>query len=693
MLRHASSISSRRTILQHTRQSRSHLRCVSSGSQLPSSSSSIGRKRLAPWKSSTVPIPSSTTTTNPVRWHASVFSGRWEDKEWHQKDFLKDVTVKEKESWLDSMLKDKFQEVDVQAFLIILQALATPDIDDTGAPRRAEHWMARLKSHPSLHPTPECYQAAIQAWANSNKENILVVVNRSERWLNELIAESENAPERIRPTIECYNAFLDALTRGRSGSNKRNQTIVQSNASKAEGILRRLHSEFHHFGEAATVIPNTDTFNFVIRGWTRCKHDTIIAKKVLALLRLMEAYQRENPTSSRVLPDTRSYSMAIDAFGSVAKMKARECYESDGGFSNDPSVNGISELEEAQSILTYMHDLQDAGVKGVVPHAIPYNILITGWASIAGYGHEDAPFRAEAILRTMLSHKDNGFADRAPDRISFEKVISAWANSNHPNAGKRANWWLKRLWNDAEVDGNAELLPNKTTYNIVMRALAKTDGAKAAETLLLKLGDKYKEQKEIYLCPNSESFAIVIRAWLQKAKRERNVEDRIAALRRAIEWLQSLQQVENEQNLSTSPELYLGVLRCATKCARRRRETLKLATETFEAMKHSRFQYDSYPYSLLLQIGLDALSGPKDDDERILFVENLLVDCSEDGLVSSTFLQAIMNSRTYATGWTKDAKQELIQRFFSEWPLPQSWSRNVSNPRSIPLPNHVGLVV
>ncbi|KAL3939944.1 MAG: hypothetical protein SGBAC_005430 [Bacillariaceae sp.] len=682
MLRHASSISSRRAFIQHARQIKPRVRCISVG-QFPRSS--IERKRLAPWKP-TIPIPS---TNNPVRWHASVFSGRWDDKEWHQKDFLKDATVKEKESWLQTMLESHYKELDVRAFLIVLQALATPHIDDAGAPRRAEHWMARLKGHSSISATPECYQAAIQAWANSKNENILVVVNRSERWLNELIAEGEAAPERIRPTIECYNAFLDALTRGRSGSNKRNQTIVQSNASKAEGILRRLHSEFHHFGDTAPVAPNTETFNFVIRGWTRCKHDNRISKKVLALLRLMEAYQRENPTSSRVLPDSRSYSMAIDALGSVAKMKARRCYETEG-FIDDPSVNGISELEEAQSILTYMHDLQDAGVKGVVPHAIPYNILITGWASIAGFGHEDAPFKAEEILRTMLSHKDNGFADRAPDRISFEKVISAWANSNHPNAGKRANWWLKRLWNDAEVDSNAELLPTKTTYNIVMRALAKTDGVHAAETLLLTLGDKYKEQKEMNLCPNSESFAIVIRAWLQKAKQERNVEDRIAALRRAIEWLQSLQQVENEQNLSTSPELYLGVLRCATKCARRRRETLTLATETFEAMKTSRFQYDSYSYCLVLEVGLEALSGPKDDHERALFVENLLIDCSEDGLVSSTVLQAIGKSRTYATGWTKDAKHQLVDHLFPEWPLPQAWSRNVTNSRSIPQPHHVG---
>lgn len=269
----------------------------------------------------------------------------------------------------------------------------------------------------------------------------------------------------------------------------------------------------------------------------------------------------------------------------------------------------------------------------------------------------------------------------------------AWTNSDHPNAGRRASFWLKRLWNDAENDGNAELLPTKTTYNIVMRALAKTEGAQKAESLLLELGDKYKEQNEMNLCPNSESFAIVIRAWLQQASKGRSVDDRIAALRRANEWLQSLQEIENERNLTTSPELFLGVLRCATKCARRRRETLTLAMGTFEAMKASRFQCDSVPYCLLLRVGLDALSGAEDDEERTHFVENLLTDCSEDGFVNSSFLRAIAESQTYYDGWTNDAKEDLIDYLFPDWPLPQSWSRNVSNRRSLPLPEHVGRTI
>lgn len=648
-------------------------------------------------------------TTVSLR-NASVFSG-WEGRDWRQNDFLKDKTVKEKEAWLESMISSQWEEVDVEAFLVVLKALASHGLEDAGAPRRAEYWMTRLKNHGSLKPTAECYQAAIQAWANSNKDDILVVVNRSERWLNELIAESEVSSSGVKPTIECYNAFLDACTRGRPGRNKRNQSIVENNAVRAEAVLRRLHSRHHHLGEHAEVIPNTDTFNFVIRGWTRCKHDEIIAKRVLSLLRLMETYQRENPTSSLVLPNTKSYSMSMDALVSVAKMKARRCLQEGSCFKDDPSINGVNELNEAEAILNYMHDLYDGGVVGVVPHRIPYNILITGWAAVAGFGHANAPFKAEEIIRKMLSHKDKGFEEAAPDRISFEKVrllkiklfqciqilpltgyfhcqiISSWANSGHPNAGKRANWWLQKMWDDSELDGNSKMLPTKTTYNLVMSAVSEAEGALEAENLLLALGDKYKEEKEPELCPNSESFAIVIRAWLKKVEHDSNIADRVQSLSRAGEWLTSLREVENEKNLSTAPELFIGVLRAATKCARGRRKTLDLATDTFQGLRDSRFHHDTIPYCLLLQVGLDALSDGEGEDaarERKWLVEDLFSKCCEDGLVSNIFLQTLARSRTYETGWTDDERQDVIDQLLPDWPLPKSWSRNLSSQRFLP---------
>ncbi|KAL3912451.1 MAG: hypothetical protein SGILL_006875 [Bacillariaceae sp.] len=518
--------------------------------------------------------------------------------------------------------------------------LAAPEVvrKDPGVPRRAELWMNRLSNlyalsnyHPELQPTVECYQHVIQCWANADKEQPMVIVNRSERWLKEMLEqcreedadvllpivtlsdnnvnnnhpESPQVPQRqqhpnhkpLTPTMACLNAFLDGCTRGRPGRNKKSQRMVTSNAKKAEAILRRLISYAHHYGDEATVQFNTDTCNFVIRGWTRCKHDETIHWRVLSILRLMESYQREDPLDSQVRPDTKSYSMAMDALIAVSKLKAEKYYKNlrqhqnhyrkrhdDADAPNEnPSRNGMEEIDQAHAILQYMHELYDAGVEGVIPHRVPYNILITGWAGRAAFvsdaSNENSgtpPFKAEEILRAMLSHRDDGFVSASPDVISYEKVMLAWANSGHPNAGKRATWWLKQLWREHDrrhqqqisaSDEDIDLLPTVSTYNIAMKALARSEGALAAENLLLDLGERYQQDHTPGLCPNSESFAIVVRAWLQLADQTRNLDERIRSLKRAVEWLTSLREIENEKNLSTAPELYHGVIRVARSAA------------------------------------------------------------------------------------------------------------------------------
>jgi hypothetical protein len=512
----------------------------------------------------------------------------------------------------------------------------------------------------------------------------------------------------LKPTIECFNAFLDGCTRGRPGKNKKNQRVVRDNAQKAESILRRLHSHYHHHGEQAIIIPNTDTFNYVIRGWTRCRHDDTIHWRVLSLLRLMESYQRANPVESTVKPNTKSYSMAIDALVKVSKLKARDYYSNNrkapnfnnisnrdnNSFANeDASKNGMQEMEEAHAIVDYMHKLYEAGVEGVVPHTVPYNILITGWAGLAifsNYTSNSAQFRAEDILRKMISHRDDhGFRELSPDVISYEKVILAWANSGHPNAGQRAMWWLKQLWKDYDLEkqssvtsnsSSIDLLPTVNTYNITMTALARTDGALAAENLLLDLGEKYQKDRLPSLCPNSESFSVVIRAWLNSAEQASNVDDRITCLRRAVEWLSSLRKIENEKNLSTAPDLYGGVLRIAIPAAKHAPSVLELAQDVFDDYRQSRHRVDFASYTALLQVGLKAYNGPEDSDNRREFVHRVFAECCDDGLISNTFVRALANNPSLEC-------KEIIDEYFHRFPLPHSWSRNVTNTKAHVLPS------
>mmetsp|Transcript_5179 Transcript_5179/g.11487 ORF Transcript_5179/g.11487 Transcript_5179/m.11487 type:complete len:787 (+) Transcript_5179:256-2616(+) len=696
------------------------------------------------------------------------------NKEWHCPSFMSGSNIAEKEAWLESLLattntgnitnttstmNHRHQRgtlddspIDIEAFLVVLKALASADaVEDAGSARRGDMWMNRLLNLNARHlqPTSECYQYVIQAWANSNKEQAIVIRNRSQRWFNELVGKSgddllsstilsthDNTRTRqdflkVEPTIECFNAFLDGLSRGRQGKSKREREILLENATMGESILRRLHSLYTHrskqegdnknktsravrafecHSENAVIIrPNTDTFNYVIRGWTRCKHEAFMHEKVLAILRLMETYQRENPAAFIIdrdapRPNTKSYAMAMDALITEAKRKARNYNhrrQRRGKITNfedgnqeeieNTHLNGIDEINEAASILKYLHDLHDAGVEGVVPHRVPYNILITGWAALASisqdkYYHKipndnhGEEFKAEEILRAMISHRENGFLEASPDVVSYEKVMLAWANSGHPNAGKRAQWWLKQLWRDydlypestSESSHKSSLLPTVNTYNIVMKALAWTDGALAAENVLLDLGEKHRDSTDHPgLCPNSESFAIVIKAWLESAKESRNVDERISSIRRAYEWLSSLRGIENENDLSTSPELFTGLLAMTKICAKQRPRVLDLAMQIFEDFRQSRHRLDYISYATLLQVGLQAHARGS-GELRGIFVEKLFAECCNDGLVSNVFIRTLVDDPSIEC-------KELVDRVLQDWPLPSYWSRNLKN--------------
>lgn len=355
-------------------------------------------------------------------------------------------------------------------------------------------------------------------------------------------------------------------------------------------------------------------------------------------------------------------------------MKARACII-EGGYSKDATKNGVAEMNEAEALLKYMHELYDAGVEGVVPGRVAYNLLIGGWAGLAEAKHFNAPFQAEAIFRRMLAHQDNGFNEAAPDRVSYEKVMLAWANSRNQNAGKRAQWWMQQLWNASELQGNKDLLPTKFTYNIVIKALAFSEGALAAENLLLDMGDRYRKEMSHSLCPNSESFAIVIQAWLRQVHQERSIEGQIGALQRAVEWLSSLREIEKDNNLSTTPEQYHRVLEAAKTCARERPEVLDLAKTIFHDQQQSRHGIDVFSYSRLLDVGLEALSSAENTEERNNFVQSLFQSCCEDGMLGKYFVRALVNY----DGWTLEEREEMQQRLFHTWPFPPSWTRNVKS--------------
>ena len=594
---------------------------------------------------------------------------------------MEDATIEEKEKWLNSLIQNNDERLDTHAYLVVLKDLAKSN--QSGSPHRAEDWMRKLEAaaatHPKLQPTVECYNNVIQSWANSGDDASISVV-RAERWLSKL---GNNA------NTESYNAFLDSCSRGRGG--RRSYATAQKRAIQAKETLDYMIRQYKELGSDSPVIPNTESFNHVIRALTRCRHDPTVAHQVMIILKQMTEYQKKDPENSPIKPNTKSYTMTLDAFSITARRKASNCLDrlkkgSDEDF-QDATTNGLQEIQTMQDLLAYMHKLHESGgLDYAMPNTVTYNVLISAWARVSGPIHPNAPLEAEKVLRKMIALREDFHFAVAPDVGSYTKVILAWTNLGRDTAGKRAQWWLKQLYEEYEVANDDRLRPTVGAYNAVIMAWSKVGRPENAEMLLVDLILNEKSEKIPCLKANSESFALVIHAWLKIDANESADSTQLGErFRRAAKWLDKLIWLEeNGDNVTSTPELFDNVLKAATKCKNPEPDILDFSISILDRYRASRHRVDTYAYVYLLQTGLNTLGTCEYNDTRFAFLEQLFRDCCDDGLLSNAFVRELANGPVYYDGWTQGESAKVVKEFFSDWPLPREWSRNLNHDYHVP---------
>eukprot|EP00523_Entomoneis_sp_CCMP467_P011964 CAMPEP_0168718216 /NCGR_PEP_ID=MMETSP0724-20121128/400_1 /TAXON_ID=265536 /ORGANISM="Amphiprora sp., Strain CCMP467" /LENGTH=578 /DNA_ID=CAMNT_0008764715 /DNA_START=193 /DNA_END=1927 /DNA_ORIENTATION=+ len=558
-----------------------------------------------------------------------------------------------------SFMSESEALVDREAFLVVLRALSTSEVRD--APLRAERWMLRLEklhaiscagSNPSekdsterLRPDQECYERVISTWLRADKEDPRISIARSEKWL--------------QPNTKILNLFLDLCTKGRGAKSGLNLAV--KHAEKAESILKDMIEDSERLGFRSTIAPNKDSFNFVIRGWTRCRKIPNIVERTSNALQLFEEYQKTHDAS--VAPDQKSYAMLLDALSVRAKMKVAKCR--DWG---NKELNGFSELETIERIIRHMHDIGEESNPDLSPTAHSYNILLSCWANLAP-GHTNAPFEAEKVLHRMSRFKNEGEDSISPDTVSYTIVMRAWANSTHPTAPERVVWWLTKLLRDYDMTRDERLRPNTKLYNVVLRTLCAAQEMTKAEKILSSLIQHSQNDSNNDLAPNSESFVCVIRGWAGLAKK-----GSIDALKRAARQLDILIDYEMaETGLLSSLDLFERILDACAHLAPVKPVVLDTAVDTFEKLRRSRHTTSCQAFASLLHTGLLALSRPENDHVRQAFVTELIKDCCEAGLVGRPVLRALSNGPVRHTGYTFEASERLIADLFPYWPLPASW--------------------
>eukprot|EP00547_Thalassionema_nitzschioides_P009758 CAMPEP_0194226636 /NCGR_PEP_ID=MMETSP0156-20130528/42258_1 /TAXON_ID=33649 /ORGANISM="Thalassionema nitzschioides, Strain L26-B" /LENGTH=573 /DNA_ID=CAMNT_0038959063 /DNA_START=151 /DNA_END=1872 /DNA_ORIENTATION=- len=534
-----------------------------------------------------------------------------------------------KERWLSDLRARYPSVVDIEAHLVVLRGIVNSS--QPGSPQKAEEYI--FHHMPGCEPTDDCYEAVLEAWSNSPKEDSSLCILRAKRWFAKI----------KEPKLQSYHLLLNVVSKGRVKRIKRARAIAarEENAKAAEQIL-----------ETMTVPPDTDAYNYVLRAWAKVFDPVVSAGKVVHWLNKMEQAQQANPSGS-VQPNTKSYTIAMQAYAVLAGYRAKS-----------GKGEGLEEVEQIEALLRYMNELKKQGFQDIVPNTVAYNTLMSAYARLSRFPkHEDAPLKAEKVLRRMMSIGN----DAQPDRLSFSKVILAWSNVQRPTSGHRADYWLGKLWELYEVTKKKDILrPTINTYNIVLKAW-KNDPMNMEKVFAEMLHAETLDDKDLFLKPNSESFSLLIHAW---AKVDPS---------RALMWLEELMQREvansAEWSVTTVPDLFHVIIKYAARDPSI--DNLVLGLKVFDYYRLSRHPLDVMSYVWLLELGLKAFSTQDHDHDRQEFVVDIVNDCCNDGFVSGAFVRKLSNSETYYEGWTIEESRDIVAELFSQWPLPASWSRNV----------------
>lgn len=633
-------------------------------------------------------------------------------------------------TWAESELDPGEVYADTDSVLIALQSLAT-DTNTRGVHLRAERLVLKLERQyeqmlqrhekHSIHdaisqnhdsskfaPNADCYECVIKAWQVAAKyEDPTVAVVRAQRWLQKCSIHP------LRPSLESYNAFLDICSIGPKPRRTRidNEKLLRDNAWLAQKTLLFMIAQSQKdiqisndnggkaldIEETRGVAPNTDSFNLVIRAWTKCRMDMEIVDRALHVLGLLKKYQEQSPDSS-VKPNDKTYALIMDAIGARAKLKVQQVMQRSMTSldKNDPNNNGLAEIQLIEDMVLFAdHAIADINPHGTAKESIHIsrNMLLACWANVAPL-HKNAPSEAERIMTTMLTCKrvmDNGTKNpQAPDHTSYLQVIRAFAYSKNPDRGTRAMEWLSKQWMDYKFHNYDEtLLPTINTYVAVLKTLADVGDHVSAEGLVLDLllrsetsvdGDSIQSG----LKPTTGIYSLLINTYVRVA--ENGNED---ALGKAVKLLGTLEEFARDEslNFSVPARLYSDVMGAARKCVAASSSPdsiLDLSFGLFEKARKTRQGLEYIHYTHLLQVGVQALARADQSNARNEFIYSIVRNCQEDGLVSSTFIKAISNGPVYPDGWTIEESKRIMNELFSVWPLPVSWTRNIKDKDQLP---------
>jgi pentatricopeptide repeat protein len=130
-----------------------------------------------------------------------------------------------------------------------------------------------------------------------------------------------------------------------------------------------------------------------------------------------------------------------------------------------------------------------------------------------------------------------------PNTVTFNTVIHAWAQSDHPEAPLKAEAVLRRMQQQQnQSDGTILAVPNVITYNSVLTAWVNSSSRhrqyhllQAEQTIPQRCEELWREMKdEKQLKPNQTTYFLLLKAWADAAKHNEQAPERAHSILRQL---------------------------------------------------------------------------------------------------------------------------------------------------------------
>lgn len=243
------------------------------------------------------------------------------------------------------------------------------------------------------------------------------------------------------------------------------------------------------------------------------------------------------------------------------------------------SKSGSTEAaKNSLSILNRLELLYEQGNEAYRPNLFTYNSVLSALSSTLSSINKslrgqppksvfesNIPTEMERIIERMEENYAHGRnVISKPNNMSYNMLITAYSRCNIiTDPGERAQRVLEKMVKLYQSDpvGRERVKPDVFTYASLSNALCKSgtsDGISRAESVLRKMEECYKKEKDVSLKPNVIAMGTVLIAWCRLCEKHKGKgEMSKIAMERALWYLDWMTQSYLEGNKEMKPSTYL----------------------------------------------------------------------------------------------------------------------------------------